>query len=1167
MSDSGSTLGLGDGGARRADQTLPIGAILADRYTILRFIGRGGMGEVYEASDALMQQHVALKVLRQASLRDAAAMERMRREVQLARQVAHPNVCRVYDIGCHQLPDDANPRPIFFLTMELLAGETLFEKIRRDGPFDAAGALPLIRQIADGLSAAHAQGIIHRDLKTSNVILVGDADSSSASARAVVTDFGLARLLDDDRGSHPTTGSAFAGTPEYMSPEQLQGTELTAASDVYSLGVVMYEMVTGTVPFSGASPIATAVKSVVERPPSPRLLAPELSERWEAVILRCLSQDPAARFASPADVVRALVEERWEPATQEPPVASPTWREKRPLVVTASAVTVIIMLVLGVSLYRDWVVRKRGGQRSSHTAQGTAGQAARPIVAFLGFRDVSGRSDTAWLSTALTEMLSAELAVSRDLRCLPAETAARLKSDLMLPDVDSLSPDTLSRVRNVSGANHVVIGHYFATGADPQAHLRVDVRVQNTATGETEGVVTREDDLSHLLSIVSEVGADLRGALGVPAPTPGRTREAASLLPATVEAARYYADGLDRLRRQDALGARETLQKAIAAEETYPLAHLALSDTWLALGYSGLAGDEAKKAYDLSGSLSSENRLSIEGRYRERTRDWEKAIAAYETLWQEFPDSLEDGLRLALAEVQSGREVDALKTIGQLRQLPHPMSDDPRIAMAEAVAAVSSGDVQRQYRASAHAVDAARASGGRLTLAEALMFQGDACAALNRSDEALKEYAAAKEIFVQAGSKPGEVAALIAIAGIREKMGSFEEAKRLYGDARKVFRAIGDRRGEAWALSRRAVSLRREDDLGGAEEAFGEALLIARDAQNDESVASILNNLAVVAWLRGDRDASKKRTEEAVQVTRRMRDKRGECRTLLNYAFMLMADGELATAARICNDASTAARESGESGVLAESLVREAECARLRGDVAAAEVVAGESLGLARARNARAVIASALYELGAIRRERNESSEARAAYQESLSVSRENGDGRGVLMTRLAIGILDLDTGNAEAAERAARATLSTAESAGRPDNPAAVAADLLARALLARDQLAAAEQAAQQAVGFLDRGAPLETRLATAVTMARVRARSGNVAQARNILAPARSDAERAGLRILEIEARLAEAQMDMAADRDDIGRALAKATAATAESLGLKRLSALAASIATDR
>ncbi len=318
-------------GARADELRLEAGQTVAARYRVARFIAGGGTGEVYAADDLLLKDRIALKVLRFAAARDHTALERFRREVALARKVTHPNVCRLFDVG-----DDGG---IAYLTMELLEGKSLSARLDEVERLSCADALPIARQLAAGLDAAHQAGIVHRDFKSQNVILV--------EGRAVVTDFGLARAAQD--GDASLTGAGvLVGTPAYMAPEQVEGRPTTARTDVYAFGVVLFEMVTGRLPFIGETPLATAIKRIKELPPSPRDLVPGIDARWEAAILRCLSERPEDRFASASEVVAAL--EASAPVTVAAPRPLPkrTLRGKLVVVGAGTAAVAVVIGAIGV---------------------------------------------------------------------------------------------------------------------------------------------------------------------------------------------------------------------------------------------------------------------------------------------------------------------------------------------------------------------------------------------------------------------------------------------------------------------------------------------------------------------------------------------------------------------------------------------------------------------------------------------------------------------------------------------------------------------------------------------------------------------------------------------------------------------------------------------------
>jgi len=282
------------------------GEILAERFRIAKFIAAGGMGEVYEAEDLALKENLAIKTVRPEILQQKNALDRFKREVQLARRVTHPNICRVFDLVWHKRIEGEEESVIVFVTMELLQGETLSERIRRVGRFTSEEALPLIHQIASGLEAAHRAGVVHRDLKPGNVILVPDREE--AQVRGVITDFGLAfhTGLDSNQRVDLTGTQGLFGTPAYMAPEQIEGKEVTKQVDIYALGLIIYEMVTGEHAFPADTPLASAAKRLSDPIVSPKRFVPELSDAWEQTIIRCLECDPGARYSSAMDVAKAL---------------------------------------------------------------------------------------------------------------------------------------------------------------------------------------------------------------------------------------------------------------------------------------------------------------------------------------------------------------------------------------------------------------------------------------------------------------------------------------------------------------------------------------------------------------------------------------------------------------------------------------------------------------------------------------------------------------------------------------------------------------------------------------------------------------------------------------------------------------------------------------------
>ncbi|HUS27485.1 MAG TPA: protein kinase [Kofleriaceae bacterium] len=288
------TLRAGATDEHAAPERFAIGSIAAGRYRIVRYIAAGGMGEVYAAHDLVLDTPVALKTLRPELEGSADAIARLRREIALARTVTDAHICRLHDVGEHE--------GRVFLTMELLDGGTLAELVRGNG-LPIAEVERIAAQLVAGLGALHRASIIHRDFKTANVIVVGD--------RAVITDFGLARSLDA-KDARLTIESGLLGTPAYMAPEQVEARPATKASDIYSLGVVLFELLTGKLPFDEDTAMATATARLTNDPPRPSSLRSGIPARWDAIVLRCLAREPAQRFATVDDILgHRPVSRRW----------------------------------------------------------------------------------------------------------------------------------------------------------------------------------------------------------------------------------------------------------------------------------------------------------------------------------------------------------------------------------------------------------------------------------------------------------------------------------------------------------------------------------------------------------------------------------------------------------------------------------------------------------------------------------------------------------------------------------------------------------------------------------------------------------------------------------------------------------------------------------------
>jgi tetratricopeptide (TPR) repeat protein len=759
------------------------GAFVGGRYRIVRFIARGGMGEVYEAFDEELRVRVALKVATRTSGR---SLDRFKREVLLARRVTHRNVCRLFEIGFETIDGKEIP----YCTMELLEGTTLSARLA-DGPLAIVDARAIVHQIATGLQSAHDVGVIHRDFKSSNILLVPDDDGRE---RAVISDFGLARAEtggDADGGSMLTNEQALLGTPAYMAPEQVECKPATAATDIYALGIVMFELATGELPFRAETPMATATLRLKQPAPAARSRRPELSASWDRTIARCLEIEPAKRFARAADVAAALDE-------RVPARRTALW-------VIAAAIAVVLP-VAGWFAFR---APRPTGELPPASADGT-----RTIVVF-DPTDVQ-----AWRATALGELLRAELRVPGRLRIVDGDASAALARDL--------SPDRLGPATPA---------HMLVTGAvvgDRLAVRIVDIRSEDEIASDSELLG------GDLPAATARLGERLRKKLAGGDVTLDADH-AAKVLPSERDAAHAYADGLSRARVLDHQGAIAALTHTTELSPNFGLAYLALHHELRAVRQRAKATAAASHAFELAGGLRSDQRLRAEAIYRESRKEWRLAIDLWTALLAVEPDDIDVASALSRSLASDHQIERCFEVLDQLRRRPPPIGDDPRLDLQEALCAREAGDFRRGLSAATRAEVKAGVRGTRGTQSSALAIEGEMLANAGEYERAVFVLDHAKQVTSEAGDREGVYEAIRQLAYVWSEQGKIPEAERAYREALEVARQMGDRIAEGITLNDYGQILSKPE---AALAMFEDGLAIAREQEDDRLITALLLNVA-----------------------------------------------------------------------------------------------------------------------------------------------------------------------------------------------------------------------------------------------------------------------------------------------------------------------------------
>lgn len=782
----------------------------------------------------------------------------------------------------------------------------------------------------------------------------------------------------------------------------------------------------------------------------------------------------------------------------------------RPLAVWIATFALAAAAVAGIYA---WRAARRVSSRPPHLA--AAAKEPRRSIAVLGFRNLSGRPEEAWLSTALSEMLSTELVAGEKLRLVSGEDIARTKLELPLADTDSLSRATLSRLHKNLDSDFIVLGSYTAVGEKPDTRIRIDIRLQDTALGETVADVAVMGNEADLFGVVSQAGSQLREKLGVEAVSPMEAVSVRASLPANREATRLYSEGLARLRVFDALGARDLVQQAIAADPKFAMAHSALAEAWSRMGYDNKAQQEARQAYDMSTNLSREEKLLVEGRYREIGHEYDKAIEVYRSLFTLFSDNLDYGLRLAAVQARGSKAHDALTTVESLRKLGAPASEDPRIDLQEADAWDVLSEYKPQERPLSRAVEKARAAGSRLILAQALRGQCWFFLNIEQTNNAVAACREATDIYAAAGDRHGEAMSMRATADALS-VTDIPEAVRLYQRAQTLFREVGSERG----------------------------------------AASVFNNLGLIYQAQGDPATAEKMHRQALAGFRLVDDRNAQAKALGNIADDRVAQGDLRSALELYEESGQTDRE--DTGRAANVGYNVASVHQLQGDLAGAKEGFKQSLAFWQKSGDQFSSAYSMWSLGTLLLQEADLPGARKMYEQSLAMRTSAGDKLTIAETQLSIAELSLEEARSPAdQESAIRQEIDVFQKQKARDDETQ-AWCILAQALLAEGKTAAAKDPVQHAKSLAAKSQNPEVRWHTAITAARIDAadqvavRSASGIAGRKELAGVIAKSHELGYRIVELDARLALAEIEIKAGQTAEGRAHLAAIAADARAIG---------------
>ena len=837
------------------------GMLLGRRYEIVSVLGRGGMGAVYKAKDRELNRMVALKVIRPELAQNLGIIERFKQELLLAQQVTHRNVIRIYDLG--------EADGLKFITMEFVDGEDLRTLLSQKGKLTPAEAVDVIQQVCRGLDAAHIVGVIHRDLKPQNVMC-------EKSGRVLVMDFGLARSVASDG---LTNTGALVGTMDYMSPEQALAQSLDQRSDLYTLGLIFYELLTGKMPFAAESAVASLIKRTQERVIPVCEIDREIPRTLSDIVSKCLERDVRVRYQSAADLFSDL--EGWQgkragAAPSFHPRVGP-WARTLPWPWMAAGTTIIVLAAIA------WIWRQNVLSAPSKQGVNSAPQVS---LAILPFRNASGDSSLDWLGASISEMLSTDVGQSAKLRTVSQDRLHQVLADLRITPDASIEPATLHRVAEFSNADTIVSGQYAKFGNQ----IRIDARLQDLKHDRNIPIKIEGLDEKDIPGAVDRLAALIRDNLSFSRDVI-KELKASSFAPSShsVTALREFNQGVQSLRDGKNLEAVGSFQSAVKEDPEFALGYSKLAEADSALGYDGDAEQASRKAVELSQSLPLAEKYLIEATHARVIKDDKKAIEAFENLSTTMPGDAD--IKSALASLQT--EVGAYdKARTELTEL---LQSDPKNTKALwqlGVVEIMSGNPQAALDPLNKALSLTVETDNQESKALVLQSMGISYKRMNKPDEAMRDFQDAMAINRRLGLKRNLAGNLVEMAIIENNQGKFDVALADYNQALQLQREIGTKKEVGDTLIDQSVVYQAKGDYANALQNLKESLQIQRDAGDENYQALCLNNIGDVYLDEGDSDNALTYLQQALQLREKLNLPSGIAESSASLGEVYVATGQ-----------------------------------------------------------------------------------------------------------------------------------------------------------------------------------------------------------------------------------------------------------------------------------